>query len=61
MRLRYGTITSLISITALCPVALAIWPFPDRQHAPEGWIDGGSLGLDIEGHIAALGDWDGDQ
>ena len=61
MWFRYGLLSRLTSISALCPVTLAIWPFPDRQHTLEGWINSGSLGLDIKGHVAALGDWDGDQ
>jgi hypothetical protein len=58
---RHGSLLRLLSVSALSPAVLAIWPFPERQYKVEGWIDSGQLGLDIKGSVVALGDWDGDQ
>lgn len=58
---RHGSLLRLLSVSALFPAVLAIWPFPERQYKVEGWINSGQLGLDIKGSVVALGDWDGDQ
>ena len=58
---RHGSLLRLLSVSALSPAVLAIWPFPERQYKVEGWINSGQLGLDIKGSVVALGDWDGDQ
>jgi hypothetical protein len=58
---RHGSLLRLLSVSALSPAVLAVWPFPERQYKVEGWINSGQLGLDIKGSVVALGDWDGDQ
>ena len=41
--------------------AFAIWPFPAKRFTGNSLVDAGSLGLNGDGRVVALGDFDGDQ
>jgi hypothetical protein len=52
---------SLLSLLGLLSQAMAMWPFPPERFSGNSLIDAGSLGLDPDGRVVALGDFNGDQ
>ena len=38
-----------------------MWPFPPKRFKGNALLSAGSLGLDTDGRVAALGDFNGDQ
>lgn len=56
-------LTALLLPWALLPIVqvTAIWPYSNKPPATEGFVNAGHLGLDFDGRVVALGDWNGDQ
>ena len=52
---------SLLSTWLWLPLAFAMWPFPPKRFKGNALLGAGSLGLDTDGRVVALGDFNGDQ
>lgn len=56
----------LSSLPPICiwlwlPFTFAMWPFPPKRFKGNALLGAGSLGLDTDGRVVALGDFNGDQ
>ena len=60
MRVRPSSLT-LISTWLWLPLTFAMWPFPPKRFKGNALLSAGSLGLDTDGRVVALGDFNGDQ
>lgn len=62
MILRHTVTYTALALTTTLSTCQAIWPFATRPIAVETWSLNSALGLDfVEGQVAAVGDWNGDQ
>ena len=52
---------ALLSTWLWLPSAFAMWPFPPKRFKGNALLGAGSLGLDTDGRVVALGDFNGDQ
>lgn len=60
MRLRPASL-ALVCIWLWLPFTSAMWPFPPKRFKGNALLNAGSLGLDTDGRVVALGDFNGDQ
>jgi hypothetical protein len=60
MRVRLSSLP-LLSTWLWLPLTFAMWPFPPKRFKGNALLSAGSLGLDTDGRVAALGDFNGDQ
>ena len=60
MRLRPSSL-SLVCIWLWLPSTFAMWPLPPKRFKGNALLGAGSLGLDTDGRVVALGDFNGDQ
>jgi hypothetical protein len=60
MRLRPSSL-ALICTWLWLPSTSAMWPFPPKRFKGNALLGAGSLGLDTDGRVIALGDFNGDQ
>ena len=60
MRVRLSSL-SLLSTWLWLPLTFAMWPFPPKRFKGNALLGAGSLGLDTDGRVVALGDFNGDQ
>ncbi|KAF9533608.1 hypothetical protein CPB83DRAFT_783291 [Crepidotus variabilis] len=52
---------SFLGLLALLPLTHALWPFPQKRFTGNSLLAAGSMGLNGDGRVVALGDFDGDQ
>ena len=52
---------ALLSTWLWLPLTFAMWPFPPKRFKGNALLGAGSLGLDTDGRVVALGDFNGDQ
>jgi len=60
MRVRISSL-ALVSTWLWLPLTLAMWPFPPKRFKGNALLSAGSLGLETDGRVVALGDFNGDQ
>lgn len=60
MLVRPSSLT-LLSTWLWFPLTFAMWPFPPKRFKGNALLGAGSLGLDTDGRVVALGDFNGDQ
>ena len=60
MRARPSSLV-LVSTWLWFPLAIAMWPFPPKRYKGNALLSAGSLGLETDGRVVALGDFNGDQ
>ncbi|KAF9647285.1 hypothetical protein BDM02DRAFT_3098371 [Thelephora ganbajun] len=60
MRVQLSSL-ALLSTLLRFPLTSAMWPFPPKRFKGNALLGAGSLGLDTDGRVVALGDFNGDQ